>query len=513
MKRILVLGYFGYRTNQLDGQTVKTRDVYRLVKEQSGVVVDFFDTQDFKSSKLSIFYMFWKIIKSKTLIYLPAHNNLKFIFPIIFCITVLFRVKIHYFVVGGWLREFISTLPIHRYMLSRIAGIHVETLRLKDELQAYYKFDNVDIFPNFRFFHYDKSKEDSSKLRIAVLDNKSSLIDFGWIIHLADYILLNKLDREYSISIYGNSSNEIRCWLHQNIHRIPFLTYYDVNSSRSISEFLSQSDILVLPTINNVENLQTSVNYGFMSGLPVISPELNQVCNYIDEGQTGFVIPLEKGFDLLINRICILKQKRNILYKLQANVLSKKASLFSTLIDKRQQFNIAFISRVEESKGLDTLKEIASLLESLDMGGIFHINLFGSKTDSYFDSHLKSSKIIHYNGVLQPKDVIPTLRKSDLLIFPTHYDGEGCPGILVEALSAGLPIVASDWKYNNEFVEDGINGFLCETFNSQAYVDAILAIYNNHQLASFMSKQSYRKSFEFSVDHAGDLLKNILATI
>lgn len=34
MMKILVLGYFGYQTNQLDGQTVKTRDLYRLAKEQ-----------------------------------------------------------------------------------------------------------------------------------------------------------------------------------------------------------------------------------------------------------------------------------------------------------------------------------------------------------------------------------------------------------------------------------------------------------------------------------------------
>ena len=33
MSKVLVLGYFGYQTNQLDGQTVKTRDVYRLAKE------------------------------------------------------------------------------------------------------------------------------------------------------------------------------------------------------------------------------------------------------------------------------------------------------------------------------------------------------------------------------------------------------------------------------------------------------------------------------------------------
>ena len=43
---MLVLGYFGNRTNKLDGQTVKTRDVYRLAKEQYGDCVEYFDTED-----------------------------------------------------------------------------------------------------------------------------------------------------------------------------------------------------------------------------------------------------------------------------------------------------------------------------------------------------------------------------------------------------------------------------------------------------------------------------------
>ena len=50
-----MLGYFGYLTNQLDGQTVKTRDVYRLVKEQLGECkVDYFDTQEFQNNKMKI---------------------------------------------------------------------------------------------------------------------------------------------------------------------------------------------------------------------------------------------------------------------------------------------------------------------------------------------------------------------------------------------------------------------------------------------------------------------------
>lgn len=58
------------------------------------------------------------------------------------------------------------------------------------------------------------------------------------------------------------------------------------------------------------------------------------------------------------------------------------------------------------------------------------IDFYGQKTDTYFDEYLKGIEMYQYKGVLHPNG----------------------PGILVEALSASLPIIASDWKYNNEFV-------------------------------------------------------------
>ena len=134
---------------------------------------------------------------------------------------------------------------------------------------------------------------------------------------------------------------------------------------------------------------------------------------------------------------------------------------------------MCYVSRVEKSKGLDTLVEVSKLLSEGGLDGYVKIDFYGQKTDSYFDRHLSGIAMYEYRGVLQPDEVIPTLKQYDALVFPSHYDGEGCPGIMVEALSASLPIIASDWKYNNEFVSNGDNGFLCETFNPVAYVDAI----------------------------------------
>ena len=109
--------------------------------------------------------------------------------------------------------------------------------------------------------------------------------------------------------------------------------------------------------------------------------------------------------------------------------------------------------------------------------------------------------MFEYKGQLQPEEVIPTLHEYDALIFPSHYAGEGCPGILVEALSAGLPIIASDWKYNSEFVTNGLTGFLCDTFNPTEYVNAIKLLFNQ-TLRESMSRHAYAKSECFSIRYA-----------
>lgn len=77
MSKILVIGYFGYCTNQFDGQTVKTRNVYKLVKEQVKGEADYYDTENFQYRKSCIPKLFLKMIRCHILFYLLAQNNLK----------------------------------------------------------------------------------------------------------------------------------------------------------------------------------------------------------------------------------------------------------------------------------------------------------------------------------------------------------------------------------------------------------------------------------------------------
>lgn len=334
MKKVLVLGYFGYNTNQLDGQTVKTRDVYRLVEEQTNGDVDYYDTEDFQYRKLTIFKMFWKLIRCRTLFYLPAHNNLKYIFPIIFVLSSIFRVRIHYFVVGGWLREFLMSLPIHRWMLSRIEGIHVETKRLKNELEEYFHYDNVDIFPNFRFFEFNPKRYASEKLRVVFMARVNKMKGLDWIFELAEAIEEQHLQDRISITFYGPILEDDKSYFEENVSRFSFMGYKGILEPKDIHETLSNYDVMLLPTHYYTEGLPGSVVDAYISGIPVIVTEWKHSQEFVEDGKSGFIVPFDNGQKELINKVFLLEKDRNLLQQMQANALHKRMEFAPPSLEK-----------------------------------------------------------------------------------------------------------------------------------------------------------------------------------
>ena len=90
--RILVFGNFGYLTNDLNGQTLKTRSVYNLLNKNLIGNVYFFDTSNLYLKRIPI--LIFELIRCNKLIYIPALKNLKYLLPFIFLMSKLFFFKI-----------------------------------------------------------------------------------------------------------------------------------------------------------------------------------------------------------------------------------------------------------------------------------------------------------------------------------------------------------------------------------------------------------------------------------
>ena len=69
------------------------------------------------------------------------------------------------------------------------------------------------------------------------------------------------------------------------------------------------------------------------------------------------------------------------------------------------------------------------------------------------------------------RDVADVFAASDIYVFPSHQ--EGLPVALMEAMSVGLPCVASKIRGNVDLIEDGKGGYLFDSKDATSLVDCL----------------------------------------
>ncbi|MCZ2101948.1 MAG: glycosyltransferase family 4 protein [Chitinophagales bacterium] len=161
--------------------------------------------------------------------------------------------------------------------------------------------------------------------------------------------------------------------------------------------------------------------------------------------------------------------------------------------DKPFERRFVFISRVIPEKGISEIMEAAG---QLPMGYI--VDVYGPMDDRYFHENDFHSVRLNYKGVLNPDQVTNILSQYDVLLLPTWFQYEGYPGIVLEALSLGIPVISTYWNAIPEIIEDGFNGKLIHIKNSKELLNAIL--YFNQENYKNFSKNALNSFEAFDCD-------------
>lgn len=89
-------------------------------------------------------------------------------------------------------------------------------------------------------------------------------------------------------------------------------------------------------------------------------------------------------------------------------------------------------------------------------------------------------------------DIPVLLRLSDVLVLPSHAVVETLPLVVLEAMAAGVPVVASAVGSVPEVVRDGETGILIPPADSQALAEAVTRLINHRALAREMVEKAKR---------------------
>lgn len=180
----------------------------------------------------------------------------------------------------------------------------------------------------------------------------------------------------------------------------------------------------------------------------------------------------------------------------------KRMNFLPTLPDRslNEMVRFVFMSRMNEKKGVNLIIECCNRLNNDGYGDKYVVDFYGSFESKEYKNIVMDKiallKNVLYCGKLNmgEEDGYNTLAQYNVMLFPTFWPGEGFPGVLIDALMAGLPVIASDWHFNSDIVQEGLTGKIIKSQDEDALYEAMIDVIKNpnkyHNMASYCQNQA-----------------------
>lgn len=162
-----------------------------------------------------------------------------------------------------------------------------------------------------------------------------------------------------------------------------------------------------------------------------------------------------------------------------------------------------------QEKGIaDAVKTVIEVNQSLGRT-VFSLDIYGQVDENQTDWFEELRKIfpdyIRYGGLIPFDRSVETLKEYFALLFPTYYEGEGFAGTLIDAYSAGVPVIASDWKYNTELVNENV-GYVYKTRDNTALAELLNAMAADPTMILKKKKPCLQEVEKYKIEKAVSVL-------
>lgn len=336
-------------------------------------------------------------------------------------------------------------IAIVRYNLSKIGGAEKVAINMANELSQYYDvkllsilldedgFINYDIEPKVTLVNFHKG---NLRIRTATLKLTGKL---------RDYIKREKIEVIFSISPLTNAMVRLAT-LGLNV-KIVFCDHHSLEfrdfKSREVQRFVGAKFFDKVVTLTEEDRIKYSNKYN----IPI--DRVNFVYNWVDEVKSSDI-----EYDKLVKKIVT-------------------------------------VGRFHSQKGYDYLSEVA--IKVLSKHPEWQWDIYGSG-DKIIENAL-NRKLVE-GGVLSQVNFKGNVKGTEN-IYPNHSiyvmtsRYEGLPLVLLEAQQYNLPIVSFRCPTGpNEIVEDGVNGYLIDCYDTDKMSERLLELMEDSNLRSFFSNHA-----------------------
>jgi len=164
---------------------------------------------------------------------------------------------------------------------------------------------------------------------------------------------------------------------------------------------------------------------------------------------------------------------------------------------KQRQYSahkILFVGAVRESKGILILLQATSMLRKYGLN--FRLKVIGKFVSARFKKTVfekialyELEKYVTFPGVLIGSEKREAFANADIFCFPSFFEAESFPLVILEAMQFALPVVATKWRGIPSMIEDGKSGFLVPINDSQELAKKVVILLKNPEKGQLMGKR------------------------
>jgi len=163
---------------------------------------------------------------------------------------------------------------------------------------------------------------------------------------------------------------------------------------------------------------------------------------------------------------------------------------------------ILHVGRIVKEKNLDLMVEAAPLLLEKIPDAIFVIVGEGPHADELKqkvrDASLENNFI--FTGFVEDEKLPDYYHAADIFAFPSKYETQGI--VAVEAMAAGLPVVAANVRSLPEIVENGKTGFLFDADDAHDFAEKMIVALDS----GGMGEEARKAAGRYSIQKCTDML-------
>ena len=168
---------------------------------------------------------------------------------------------------------------------------------------------------------------------------------------------------------------------------------------------------------------------------------------------------------------------------------------------KGTPLKLCTFSRVMKEKGIenavDAVKKVNDQLGYTALVLDIYGQVMEESSEWFANLKAKFPEYVRYCGSVDADKSVEVLQEYFALLFPTHFYTEGIPGTIIDAYSAGIPVISAKWESFSDVVDNYKTGLGYDFDNEEQLENILLQVVQDPKVLLEMKENCLKKAKEF----------------